>query len=76
MDKNKDNRIDLSQYNKKPKTEEEPIHPEPTYLSQLFKKDTDNDPVSKQKAREALFREVSEGVKSNKNTPPSSTFTK
>lgn len=74
---NKDNYIDLSKIVKKPKEkEEEPIHYEPTYLSQLFKKPTDSDPVEKQKAREALFREAREGGKSHKDTPPSSTFTK
>lgn len=76
MDKDKNNYIDLSKYNKKPK-EDEPIHKEPTFLSELFKKDTDSNPVERQKAREALFREVREGGKSTKNIPPSSsTFTK
>ncbi len=72
----KDNKIHLSKLNYKRKPKEEPIHFEPTYLSQLFKKDTDSNPVERQKAREALFREAREGGKSNKNTPPSSTFTK
>lgn len=79
MDKDKkpDNRIDLSKlnYKRKPK-EEEPIHIEPTFLSELFKKDTDLDPAEKQKAREALFREIRERCKSTKTPPPSSTFTK
>lgn len=76
-DKKIDNRIDLSKYNKKPKVvEPEPIHYEPTYLSQLFKRDSDNDPSERKKAREALFREAREGGKANKNTPPSGTFTK
>lgn len=79
MDKDKkpDNRIDLRElnYKRKPK-EEEPIHIEPTYLSQLFKRDTDLDPVERKKAREALFREAREGIKSTKTPPTSSTFTK
>jgi len=72
-----DNRIDLSKlnYKRKPK-EEEPIHIEPTYLSQLFKKPYDGDPVERQKALEALFREAKEGLKPKNPTPPSSTFTK
>jgi hypothetical protein len=71
-----DNRIDLSKvnYKRKPK-EEEPIHFEPTYLSQLFHKPTDDDPVERQKAREALFRSLKEDKQTTK--PPSSdTFTK
>lgn len=79
MDKDKkpDNRIDLSKINYKRKpVEEEPIHFEPTYLSQLFKRDSDNDPLEKQKAREALFREAREGIKSKNPTITSSTFTK
>lgn len=77
--KNKlDNRIDLSKlnYNRKHKEAEEPIHFEPTYLSQLFKEPFDNNPIERQKAREALFREARDGGKSNKTPPPSSTFTK
>lgn len=76
-DKNKDNRIDLSElnYKRKPK-QEEPIHFEPTYLSQLFKEPFDNNPIERQKAREALFREAREGGKSTKTPPPSATFTK
>lgn len=75
---NKDNFIDLSKIIKNPKPKEaEPIHIEPTFLSELFKEPTDLDPVEKLKAREARFREAREGGKSTKNTPPtSSTFTK
>lgn len=76
-DKNKDNYIDLSKlnYHRKP-TQAEPIHIEPTYLSQLFKKPYDDNPVERQKALEALFREAREGLKPKNPTPPSSTFTK
>lgn len=78
MDKDKkiDNRIDLSKinYKRKPKVEE-PIHFEPTFLSQLFKEPTDSDPVERQKAMEARFQEAKSGIKL-KNTPPSATFTK
>lgn len=38
---NKDNRIDLSQYNRNRKMVEEPIIIEPTFLSQLFKENPD-----------------------------------
>lgn len=74
--KNKpDTRIDLSKvnYKRKPK-KEEPIHFEPTYLSELFKKDTDNDPAERLKAREALFRSLKEGKQDPK--PPTGSFTK
>jgi hypothetical protein len=76
MDGNKNNYIDLSKIIKPKVNEEEPIHYEPTLLSELFKKPSDNNPVERQKAREALFREARDGGKSNKNTPTSSTFTK
>ncbi|MBC2457160.1 hypothetical protein [Clostridium beijerinckii] len=73
--KNKpDNRIDLSKLNYKRKHKEEPIHFEPTYLSKLFHKPTDDDPVERQKAREALFRSLKEGKQDPK--PPSGSFTK
>ncbi len=80
MDKDKkiDNRVDLSKvnYKRKPK-QEEPIHFEPTFLSELFKRPYDDDPIERQKAREALFREAREGLKpKNPNTLPSATFTK
>lgn len=76
-DKKIDNRIDLSKvnYKRKPK-EEEPIHYEPTFLSELFKKPYDNDPVERQESLEALFREAREGLKPKKTAPPSATFTK
>jgi hypothetical protein len=74
---NKDNYIDLSKVNYKRKpVEPEPIHFEPTYLSQLFKEPTDSDPIERQKAMETRFREAREGGKSKKNTHPSATFTK
>lgn len=74
--KNKENYIDLSKYNKKVK-EDEPIHMEPTYLSQLFREPSDSDPIERQKAMEARFREAKYGIKSSKSgTPPSATFTK
>lgn len=72
-----DNRIDLSKVNYKRKpVEPEPIHIEPTYLSELFKRPYDNDPVEREKALEALFREARDGLKPKKTPPPSSTFTK
>ncbi|OPJ65506.1 hypothetical protein [Clostridium chromiireducens] len=74
-DKKINSRIDLSQYNRNRKAkEEEPIHFEPTYLSRLFHKPTDDDPAERQKAREALFRSLKEGKQNPK--PPSGTFTK
>ncbi len=74
--KNKENYIDLSKYNKKVK-EDEPVYMEPTFLWQLFKEESDKDPVEKQKAMEARFREARYGGKSNKSvTPPSASFTK
>lgn len=71
----KDNRIDLSKvsYKRKP-VDEEPIHFEPTYLSELFKKPSDSDPAERQKAREDLFRSLKEGKQEPK--PPSGSFTK
>lgn len=74
--KNKpDNRIDLSKLNYKRKVEEEPIHFEPTYLSKLFHKPSDDDPAERQKAREALFRSLKEG-KQDPKPPSGNTFSK
>lgn len=72
---NKDNRIDLSKLNYKRKVVEEPIHFEPTYLSKLFHKPTDDDPVERQKARDALFQSLKEG-KQDPKPPSSNTFSK
>ena len=67
MDKN--NRIDLSKYNTKPKISIPDEPSEPTLLSQLFKEPSDDDPAERKKARDIRFGRTTQST-------PNGSFTK